>query len=357
VSDSPSYKALREVSPSTTQGNPLVISQHFPQHYAVLKPHHPHAALQFLIGCLEAGTWLAALLTIAGFFGRWNYWCDLVANFRWQYTAVFLVWGIVALVARRWRGVILGVVGLGVNLVLIAPWFWSPWQAAPEREPLRVVSWNMLLHNRQPEAALRQLELYDADLIFLMEVNVAWRDLIQSKFADRYFWRFAEREDNFGIAVLTRREADRIQMEYWGPDRLPSARVESEWEGRPFTAFFTHPPPPARSWLARSRDAQLMEVAEQVRQATQPVLVAGDFNATPWSWIYRDFEAKTDLQNAALGDGARSTWFPFKPWPLLGLPIDHLLVGPAWTVSRFEIGDPAGSDHCPLVVDLVWVEP
>jgi len=298
---------------------------------------------------------LAAVATLAGFFGAWNYWCDLAAHFRWQYAAAFLVWTIIGLLTRRRRDLLLGLVGFAVNAALIIPWFW-PQPNSTGGDSFRVVSWNMLLHNPEPEVALEQLEQYDGDLIFLMEVNTEWTGLLQAKFADRYSWRFAPREDNFGIAVLTKHPSDRIEILEWGPDQLPSARVESEWAGRPFTVFLTHPPPPARPSLARSRDLQLREVADGVQGVTQPVIVAGDFNATPWSSIYHEFESATGLRNAALGDGARSTWYPFEPWPLLGLPIDHILISEDWAVARFETGEPTGSDHCPLIADLVWAE-
>ena len=56
------------------------------------------------------------------------------------------------------------------------------------------------------------------------------------------------------------------------------------------------------------------------------------------------------LTDAALGSPFRSTWI--SRVPLLGLPIDHVLVGRGLVPLVRRVVDDIGSDHLPVVVDL-----
>ena len=80
-----------------------------------------------------------------------------------------------------------------------------------------------------------------------------------------------------------------------------------------------------------------------------PALVAGDFNAAPWSHTVRDLAERAELRLVRRGLDLTKTFYPF---PGFGLPLDHVLVSEAWRVLALEYGPPGGSDHAPLIVDL-----
>lgn len=83
--------------------------------------------------------------------------------------------------------------------------------------------------------------------------------------------------------------------------------------------------------------------------AEPPLVVAGDFNAAPWSHTVRDLAARSDVRLVRRGLDFTKT---FRPISGFGLPLDHLLVSDAWQVLALEYGPPGGSDHTPLIVDL-----
>jgi endonuclease/exonuclease/phosphatase family metal-dependent hydrolase len=111
-------------------------------------------------------------------------------------------------------------------------------------------------------------------------------------------------------------------------------------------------------WLdgLRANIAARREQARWVRQwlgegGSMPrTIVAGDFNLTVESAIYG--EAWSGFRNAfserGLGWGytKRETWF----W---GARIDHVLVGEGWAVANAWTAADVGSDHRPVVADLV----
>ena len=91
---------------------------------------------------------------------------------------------------------------------------------------------------------------------------------------------------------------------------------------------------------------------------TGPVVVTGDFNATPWTPPVRRLMAETGLRCAP---GALAGTYPaallgrmVPPW--LAIPIDIVLAGGgAHAVSRRR-GPAIGSDHWPVVIELILAD-
>jgi endonuclease/exonuclease/phosphatase (EEP) superfamily protein YafD len=79
-------------------------------------------------------------------------------------------------------------------------------------------------------------------------------------------------------------------------------------------------------------------------------IVAGDFNAVPWSWTVRRITGEGRFRHVG---GLGSTWLFLGLPDLLrrhvGLPIDHVLVkGGVLTLSARKLED-VGSDHLPIL--------
>jgi endonuclease/exonuclease/phosphatase (EEP) superfamily protein YafD len=113
-----------------------------------------------------------------------------------------------------------------------------------------------------------------------------------------------------------------------------------------------------RFWLAAQpieetiviRDAESRQARSFANRSGETVIVGGDFNLPVESAIYRRHWG--DLNNAfsASGVGAGFT----KRTRVLLSRIDHILVHPgAWAVQRAYLGPDIGSDHLPLVTELV----
>lgn len=105
----------------------------------------------------------------------------------------------------------------------------------------------------------------------------------------------------------------------------------------------------------------MRKIAAYARRRRGPLIVAGDFNLTPFSNRFSALLAVTRLRDAARGRGWRPTWTPFwrlgmaplaRALPWLGLPIDHVLLSPGIAVAALRQGPYIGSDHYPLTVEL-----
>ncbi len=90
-----------------------------------------------------------------------------------------------------------------------------------------------------------------------------------------------------------------------------------------------------------------------MRAVHGPVVVAGDFNAGPWSHGFQDFMAKTGLTRHAT---LAPTW-PAWPIALPQVALDHILVSGDLAVVRGGTGPAVGSDHLPVVAEVAMRKP
>ena len=77
----------------------------------------------------------------------------------------------------------------------------------------------------------------------------------------------------------------------------------------------------------------------------------GDYNATPWSRPFWRFVDRSGLCDSRAGFGVQAS-FPAMS-AVLRIPIDHVLVSCSIGVRDRRIGRDVGSDHLPVIVDLV----
>ena len=97
--------------------------------------------------------------------------------------------------------------------------------------------------------------------------------------------------------------------------------------------------------------AHLAGVGDVAAASPTPCIVAGDFNATPWSLPFRTLVARSGLVDTALGRGVQATWNARYPAPRI--PIDHILAPSGTRVVRRVVGPDIGSDHFPVEAELI----
>jgi endonuclease/exonuclease/phosphatase family metal-dependent hydrolase len=108
-----------------------------------------------------------------------------------------------------------------------------------------------------------------------------------------------------------------------------------------------------RHRLARAfvrQQEQLEEVLRHAGVSPYPVILAGDFNNTPFSYIYREAAGKyQDAFNQA-GSGVGITfWFEFVP-----MRIDYIFSSTFFQVLEFNTLNDSFSDHLPIEARLGW---
>ena len=87
---------------------------------------------------------------------------------------------------------------------------------------------------------------------------------------------------------------------------------------------------PASPRRAAARNQELRELAARSAAVDGPLVVAGDFNITPYSPYFVDWLAASGLTDSRRGRTLSVSWPTTLPW--LGIPIDHVAVNDGFTI-------------------------
>jgi endonuclease/exonuclease/phosphatase (EEP) superfamily protein YafD len=299
-----------------------------------------------------------AAATAAGWGGGWHWLLDLANHFRWYWLLLACV-----SVATSWRrtgwlarGCL--AVALAGNLWALLPYWLPPAggdavagpPTAGRREPISLVSINVLTSNTDKPAVLAYLRSRDPDIIIALEVDAAWAAALGELSAGWPHTIVEPRGDNFGIALLAKRPPREHRVREFGDTGVPSIVATFADPGGDYTVIATHPVPPKSPDYARDRDTQLRAIAQLVAASPLPCIVAGDLNATPWSAAFRDLIATSGLRDTALGRGVQASWNA-RVWAPR-IPIDHILAPPGTEIIRRAVGPFVGSDHFPVEAEI-----
>ena len=302
-----------------------------------------------------------ALALLAGELGRFHWLLELASHFLVQYVLALVIAIAWFLLRRKWLRL-----GATVLLLSIPAWRLAPYlpvgadgaTAAATTHRVRVMTINVHASSMAYDRVRAEIERLDPDVIFLPENTDRWAAGL-APLRERYPYTVDGQSPSvFSLFLFSRLPlSESAIINLPEPDGFPAitARIcfADTGDGKSCLRLIgVHPPPPMQADIAAARDEAMRALPALIAEgdAARTVLL-GDFNCTPWSPRFRDLLAATGLRDAALGESPRPTWtsrrLPF------GLKIDHILVGDGIAVSDYEVGDDVGSDHFPVVANLV----
>lgn len=307
--------------------------------------------LSRLKALLHAAAFVTAVFSLATFADHAHRYLELFSHFRLQYFLAAAVLAILLFVLRSGRWAAAMLILMLVNAIPVVSWFMSEGDARASDDPrFRLLLSNIHSGNEDIGALLNLVESEQADFLFLQEVTGGHADRLAALRDDYPYSLNVPREDNFGIAVLSRRPFDSARIVESPPHQYPTLVVEVTIYGRPVTFVTTHPAPPVDDVGYDARNIQLVNVAELLNAQQGARVLIGDLNTTMWARNYEKLVASTGLVNARQGFGVLPSWPTHMPFAMI--PIDHCLVSAGVTVRDLRTGPDIGSDHLPLIVEL-----
>lgn len=303
---------------------------------------------------LSVPTLLLAAVSLAGFFG-WLWWpLDLVANFRPHFAVALALLSALLLLARRRRAAAITlVVGL-VNATVVVPLFIAPGASGdPIGGTLTVMTFNVHGLNDHYEEVIDQIAAEDPDVVFLHEATFLWEDALEA--SDLGYTMMSGRREplDFGTIALIP-EGAAFQSFGFANTEPRAVEVLVDVSGERVRLLGVHPLSPSTERRAALRDAQMKFAREWAAASGERTIVAGDLNATPWSYTFRRMERLGGLVNSQRGYGLELT-FPAASSPIFQVSIDHVLHSDGLRVTDRRLGSPAGSDHLPVIVQMALV--
>lgn len=245
------------------------------------------------------------------------------------------------------------------------------------RDRLRVVTFNVAMQDPAAiAAALRESEeLRGADVVFLQEVEQIGGErrsraaqVARSLGLDHAYAPAFARSDggSHGIAILSRHRLSAVQVTElprydlrYNSRRRVALAATIEVGGQAVRLYCVHLDLRIRS---RDRARQLEPVLRAARRQRGPVVIAGDLNTTPFTWLWRVVPVPGGRHGRKLEAFVRSRGFdtplassgPTSPW--LAMRLDGIYTR---GVKALAYGVDRGvriSDHLPVWAELAWSE-
>jgi len=236
-----------------------------------------------------------------------------------------------------------------LDACVLVPDLASARREAADGAPVRVLVVNVLRSSMHHEEVRRLIADEAPDVIGLVEPDARWLRELAPVLAAYPSRIEAPRNDNFGMALYARGPlaggVEHLAV------RVPAIVAEASIGGARLGIVLVHPVPPVNGEMLDDQLRHFDAVAARVRGLSAPFLIMGDFNAAPWSRAFARLRGGAGACDTRAGFGAQTSW-PSDGW-LLRIPIDHMLVSCAIGVRDRRIGPAVGSDHLPVIAELV----
>jgi len=213
----------------------------------------------------------------------------------------------------------------------------------------RLLHMNLRFDN-ESTAAISLIGELRPDIVTLNEVSRQWKPRLEALRASYPYGVMCDSDKNIGgVAILSRRPLAADVQTTCG-DNGSFARAQFDIGGRIVEIATLHlgwPWPFEQPW-------QIRRVQPLLEETGTTAIIAGDFNAVPWSNTARQVESGS---RARLLRGIGPTWLdrraPDALRRYMGLPIDNMLAKGG--VVPLHVGTVAdsGSDHLPILLEFL----
>jgi endonuclease/exonuclease/phosphatase (EEP) superfamily protein YafD len=275
---------------------------------------------------------------------------DLTTHFRLQYLAPTVV--VLALLAlrRRWRAFLALTAAGAVSAVAVAPYlpFGMAAAAAASGTRIKVMTVNISFRQVSPVGLLETIRAAEPDVVVAQELT-PYADTVLAELDQTFTHHFKMPADGpYGIAVWSR-----LELEAAGPfalARQPAIEARVRTAAGTFTLLGVHLNAPTSPRRAAARDVELALLAERSAGVAGPLVVAGDFNITPYSPLFDDWRARSGLTDTRRNRTPSASWPT--GLPIFGIPIDHVAVSSEFAILSHRRLPDFGSDHYAVLVEL-----
>ncbi len=223
-------------------------------------------------------------------------------------------------------------------------------------KPLSLITNNVFCQNWNSDGLARWLATRPADVVALQEVP-AYVDRALAPLTSVYPYQVRLLSDQHsprralrtcqGIVLLSIHPISEVTFYQPVADAWPALIARLAIKDTPSVWIAAiHAADPIREAGLPLRDQFLARLGEKLNSLHGPLIVAGDFNASPYTPMYRHFHAAATLSSALWSPAT----YPSQIGPF-GISIDHVLAREA-TITRLTPLPAVGSDHRPLRAEL-----
>lgn len=289
-------------------------------------------ALTFsLAGHLQAHFWVANMLA------------------QFQLFALFggLVFLALALLLRIKAGILFSLLLAASGAVAVAPLMLHEMQAPQASGPsAKIINYNVLSISPHQEVIAGWIRAQQPDIVALVEANYRWAFTVAGLQDILPHQAVIDHDVHFGMMLLSRYPMENVKILERPGNMTKSIMADVALPIGTVRFIIAHPVTPMRPFSRIWRDIQIQGYAEYISASPNPVVLMGDFNATPWTSSYLGLVKEQQLYGSSL----------YPSWPskrhIFGIPIDQIVAGKGAVVSHVTTGPAHHSDHRARVAEL-----
>lgn len=199
---------------------------------------------------------------------------------------------------------------------------------------------NVLFNNESREHVRDEIKARKFDIVVLTEVNNSWDSYLRSELSDMY--KNIIRVEDSGrddILVLTNfKVLEKSPFKTSG--NHSGMRLIVEIDDKEVVLYGIHPYSPMSSKYWELRNTFFTDLATEIQKESRPVIIAGDFNSSLWSFSLKNFQNDTSLNYVTGFEGTYPAYLKH-----FGIDIDHIFYSNDLAMSRKYYLDIKGTDH------------
>lgn len=219
---------------------------------------------------------------------------------------------------------------------------------ASDHQQYKLFHLNLLFTNPNPMKVLDAIRESNPDFLVLHEVSYKWKQFLPRLTPNYPHQFYCPEWRDFGGSIILSKYPFAKQPDFCGPYGS-MALAQIDFDGQLMTLGAVHFRWP---WPA-SGPRQLIALTPTLKQLDKNALIAGDFNATPWSQHVHKFAQSGGLTiENHIGPSWLLDWLPASLTRYVGLPIDQILHKGRVQITHIKTLDPVGSDHLPQLVEF-----
>jgi endonuclease/exonuclease/phosphatase (EEP) superfamily protein YafD len=305
---------------------------------------------------LKLATWALLTLSIFSLAGKWLWSAELASHFKLQYFFLALGLFIFYLGCRNFKYIAFNFVILSINAYDIAPLFNQNETSAISSQRLTIVQFNRYITSLQDEKVFQWLsnKENEFDIVLFQEIAPSFVQGLKSLTQIYPHQYNTPKKGSFGQVLLSKKEI--ISTKPKPSSNKPSFHITAKIrlsQTNSLKLYGVHITSPEFPKGAMNRNSQLKIIGEAISSDPAKTIIAmGDFNVTPYSYYFSQFEKTIGLKNTMAGFGPQNSWPSLSPLDIFRIPIDHVFVSKNIQVIDRKIVPNLGSDHFPVIVKL-----
>jgi len=287
---------------------------------------------------------------------RLSWMLELTTHFRVQYLAATAVLLMLVMLRRKWAACAVLVAAGAVSAVPVLPYLpvsLGQQSASAAAAPIKILTVNVSFRQFSARTLLEIVREANPDIVVVQELTPHAESVLAE--LDKTFPsnRKFPADGAYGIGLWSRFTLE--SSETFALGRVPAIEARLLAPTGAITVIGVHLRAPTTARRAAARNQELGELAQRIGATEGALIVAGDFNATPYTPYFRDWLRESGLTDSRRGRTLAISWPT--TFPLAGIPIDHVAVNDHFTPLSHRRLPNFESDHYGVLVEVALRDP